>query len=202
MSPPSQQRRGSPRAGPPEPLRAGPLSSPRSGPAVRWERTRGRLARGRAPGPPPLPPPPVGRGTWKGGRPPHETPPVRPGRTRGPPTGIAPASGAVLDPGAPAPREGPGSAARGPSAAPGGTHPSIAHGDDPSGAEWRRRNSGTSETAPCYRLTKWRRRPARLARAGAPLAGGAVTSTRGRGPPAFRGWRPCSPREADWPRSG
>lgn len=175
----------SPQPGPPEPLRAGPPSSPRPGPAGRWKSTRGWLARGGAPGPPPLPPPlPVGSGPAKGSgrhtRPPP-TPPARPGRARGPPTGIAPQLPArVLDPGAPATREGPGSTARGPSAAPGGTHPSIAHGEDPSGAEWRRRNSGTSETAPCYRLTKWRRRPARLARAGAPLAGGAVTLTGGR----------------------
>lgn len=140
-----------------------------------------------------------------GERPPHEIPPptARPGRARGAPTQVSPQPPArLLEPGAPASREGPGSAAGGPGAAPGGTHPSIAHGDDPSGAEWRRRNSGTSETAPCYRLTKWRRRPARLARAGAPLAGGAVTLTGGAGPPASQGWRLGSPREADWPRAG
>lgn len=172
-SPPGREPRRSPRPGPP--------SSPRPGPAVRSARGAKR-ARGGALGPSPLPPPPAGRGEVRerGGRAPHETPPAR---VSGPPTGIAPAPARVLNPRAPAPQEGPGSTARGPSAAPGGTHPSIAHGDDPSGAEWRRRNSGTSETAPCYRLTKWRRRPARLTRAGAPLVGGAVTLTGGRDHP-------------------
>lgn len=48
--------------------------------------------------------------------------------------------------------------------------------------------AGPDPTAPCYRLTKWRRRPARLARAAAPLAAGGVTLTAGEGRARPRGW--------------
>lgn len=52
--------------------------------------------------------------------------------------------------------------------------------------------TGTSPTAPCYRLTKWRRHPARLTRASIPLATGDVILMDGAGITLLRRLAPWS----------